>query len=307
MANEKGIFISAKQLTKGAVRRFYDAHEQRTAGTESLPNDDERFEGDGIAFLMGEHVLGLYLYRGLAGLRADTTLYYPSGGMLSEYRNTRHHQALIESLIQAIKTDSKVQIIVKLDKQPIHQGDEIVEDEAFWLKQGFSPLDKLIYYQGTIKYTEELKCNDFQYQSDFSVNEYAGGDEATNAELCFLYREAYKRQAVIPDVTSEGINRQLSIPSCSYLIMRHKDELIGQATLFISNNDCYVDSLHIKRSYWGKGASDQLGWSMLHYAKNRGCQTVSGMVAYKNRPSSALLERFWSTAQYQVKRLTLSL
>jgi hypothetical protein len=301
MTDTTATYIDAKKLSKGAVRRFYDALEQRVAVTESLPDDDKRFEGDGIALMVGADVRGLFTYRGFASLHADTTLYYPFGGVLAENRHARHHRALIESLILKLKTDSKVEIIVSLDRQPMQQADDVIEDESFWFAQGFSSLDTQIHYQGAIK-SFEVKD-----KLDFSVSEYAGGDDATNIQLCLLYREAYKRRLGIPNVTPDSINKQLAIPGCSYLVMRHKDALIGQVTLFITQSECYVDSIYVKRTYWGTGAADKLTQSLFNFAKTKGCQTVSGMAAFNNQASRALMERFGLVARYQVKRMILSL
>jgi predicted acetyltransferase len=221
--------------------------------------------------------------------------------VLGENRHTRHHQALIEGLILKLKTDSKVQIIVSLDRRPMQQVDEVIEDESFGLALGFSSLDTQIYYQGSIK------SFDFKDKLDFYVSEYAGGNEATNLQLCHLYREAYKRRIGIPNVTPESINEQLAIPGCSYLVMFHKDELIGQVTLFIHQRECYVDSIYVKRTHWGTGAADKLTQSLFNYAKTEGCQTVAGTAASNNHASRALMERFGLVAQYKVKRMILSL
>ena len=221
--------------------------------------------------------------------------------MLIEVRFTRRHQSLIENLFHELKTDSKVQIIVSLDQQPMQQPVGITEDEAFWLALGFSPLDVQVHYQGVIKY------DNIQDKSDFSISKYEGGDDATNLQLCQLYQEAYKRFKGIPELTPESINKQLSIPSCSYLVMRYKDELIGQATLFISQQECYVDSIYVKRSYWGTGAADKLVQCLINFAKTKDCQSISGTAASNNRASCALMERFGGVAQYQVKRMILSL
>jgi RimJ/RimL family protein N-acetyltransferase len=162
-------------------------------------------------------------------------------------------------------------------------------------------LDTQIHYQGAIK-SFEVKD-----KLDFSVSEYAGGNEEINLQLCHLYREAYKRRAGIPNVTPDSINEQLAIPGCSYLVMFHKDALIGQVTLFITQSECYVDSIFVKRSYWGMGAADKLTQSLFDYAEKKGCQTVSGTAASNNQASRALMERFGLVAQYQVKRVLLSL
>ncbi len=293
--------IDLKKLSKGAVRRFYDVFEQRGAVSASSADDDEGFKREGIALVVGAEVRGLFTYKGFASLHADTTLYFLAGGVLVENRHTRHHQALIESLILKLKTDSKVEIIVSLDRQPMQQADEVTEAESFWLAQGFSSLDTQIHYQGA------SKSFDVKNKIDFSVSEYAGGNEATNLQLCHLYREAYKRRLGIPDVTPDSINEQLSIPSCSYLIMHHNRQLIGQVALFISQRECYVDSIYVKRSYWGMGAADKLTHSLFDYAEKKGCQTVSGTAASNNQASRALMERFGLVAQYQVKRVLLRL
>ena len=295
--------VNAKRLSKGAVRHFYDALEQRTVKTDVLPDDDESFEGDGVALMLGAELRGLYIYKAFASLQTGTTLYCPYGGMLVEDRFTNRHQALITSLANKLKIDSKVQIIISLDKQPMMLPSEIAADEAFWFAQGFSQLDLQIHYQG------EIKLGDTKDQDhlNFSVTEYAGGDEGINSALCHLYREAYKKRRGIPDITPEGINNQLSIPSCSYLIMRHNNELIGQSSLFISDEECYVDSIYVRRSYWGTGAADKLTQSLFDYAEKNGCLAVSGTAASNNQASRALMERFGLVAQHQVKRMLLSL
>jgi GNAT superfamily N-acetyltransferase len=301
MTDEIGLCVHAKTLTKGAVRRFFEALNPRTARTNSLPDGDESLNVDGLALVLGKEVRGLYLYREFPSLQGDTILYYPYGGMLIEDRYTRRHQSLIENIMYELKADSKVQLIFSLDQQPTEHHDGIVEDEAFWLKLGFLPLDMQVHYRGAIKY------GDAQDKSGLSVSKYEVGNDLTNEQLCHLYREAYKRRSGIPDVTPDSINEQLSIPSCSYLLMRHNDELIGQATLFICQGECYVDSIYVKRSYWGTGAADKLVQSLLNYAKTKGCQAVSGTASSSNRASLALMERFGLAPQYRVKRMTLSI
>ena len=214
--------------------------------------------------------------------------------MLVEDRYTSRHQALIESLMRQLKSDEKVRIIISLDQQPIEAVNKHTEEEAFWLDRGFSHLDVQVFYQGVVQHDDSPK------KLDFSVNKYAGGDHAMNLELCNLYRKAYDKRAGIPDVTPESINEQLSIPGCSYLVMRHKDELIGQVTLSISKKECYVDSIYVKRSYWGTGAADTLTQSLFDYAKTKGCQTLSGVAASNNQASRALMERFGLIAQHRI-------
>lgn len=303
MKDATDVCVNAKTLSKGAVRHFYDALEQRAVKTDVLSDDGDTFEGDGVALMLGAELRGLYTHKAFASLQAGTTLYYPYGGMLVEDRYTSRHQALIEGLANKLKTDSQVQIIISLEQQPVMRLSEIAADEAFWLAQGFAPLDLQIHYQGEIK-LGNIKDQD---HLNFLVTEYAGGDEGINSALCQLYREAYKKRSGIPDITPEGINKQLSIPSCSYLIMRHNNELIGQCSLFISDEECYVDSIYVRRSYWGTGAADILTQSLFDYAEKKGCQTVSGTAASNNQASRALMERFGLVAQYQVKRVLLSL
>lgn len=268
---------------------------------ESLPDDDESFRGDGITLMVGAEVRGLYAYERFSSIQADTTLYYPYGGMLVEDRYTSRHQALIETLIRQLKSDEKVCVIISLDQQPIEAVNNNAKEETFWLDRGFSHLDVQVFYQGVVKHYS------FQDKLDFSVSEYAGGDQPMNLELCNLYRKAYNRLRGIPDITPKSINEQLSIPGCSYLVMRHKDELIGQATLFISKYKCYVESIYVKRSYWGTGAADILTQSLFEHAKTKGCQTMSGVAASNNQASRALMERFGLIAQHTVTRMKISL
>jgi len=301
MTDTTATYIDLKKLSEGTVRRFYDALEQRGSVTESLPGGDKGFEGDGIALMVGAEVNGLYAYKGFASLEPDTTLYFPYGGVLLKHRYTIRHQALIESLLLQLKSDRKVCIVIKLDQQPIGAADNNAGDEVFWLARGFSHLDMQVFYRG------DVKADSSQETFDFSVAPYKGGDPSINTELCVLYREAYKKRMGIPDITSESIERQLAFPNCSYLILWHNNALIGQVTLHIVDKECYVDSIHIKRKYWGTDAADILAQSLLNYAKNHSCDIVSGAAASNNWGSRRLMERFGLVAHYQMKRMFLNL
>ena len=294
-------FVSAKQLSKRDVRKFYDLFASRPVNSQSLPDDHEKFDGDGIALTIDGGLRGLYTYRAFASLQADINLYYPYGGMLSADRYTIRHRELIQTLSSQLKTDTKTQIIICLDHQPVQVISETAEGHEFWLALGFSQLDLQVLYQGKVNVDHPQKL------SNFLVATYSGGDRAINAELCELYREAYKKRQGIPDVTAESIDRQLAIPECAYLIMQHNSALIGQVTLFIADKECYVDSIFVKRKYWGTGAADVLTRSLFAYAKNHDCETISGVAASNNWGSQRLMERFGLVAQHQTIRMVLTL
>ena len=74
MTDEIGICIQANKLSKGTVRRFFKALNSGTAGINSLSDDDESFNDDGLALVLGEEVRGLYLYRAFPSVQADTIL-----------------------------------------------------------------------------------------------------------------------------------------------------------------------------------------------------------------------------------------
>jgi ribosomal protein S18 acetylase RimI-like enzyme len=301
MSNSAQSFISAKQLSKRSVRFFYDTLLSRLDKNEILPGDTEKFDSEGIALIINDELRGIYTYKAFPSLKSDTIIYYPFGGTLIEDRYTKRHHEIIERLIHQLKGFSKVQIIMSLDQQSIQEADKINEHEAFWLKQGFSRLDAQVHYQGTIK---RFQSKD---ELDFLVTKYAGGNHDIDAEICHLYRQAYKNRIGIPDISPDSISQQLKIPSCTYLITQQGDELIGQASLFIHDKECYVDSIHIKRRYWGTGAADTLVRSLFNYAKKNGCEIVSGSAASNNQASRSLMERFGLVAKYQIKRMVLTL
>ena len=301
LANRLNLF-NARQLTKAEVRNFYNEFNKTVGKIDSLPNDGDGFEGEGVGVMVDGSLRGLYTYKAIASLQPDVTLYYPYGGIIGAEHYTALHRELIEGVLNQIKTASKVQIIIALDRQSLLEAKIETKEEAFWVTHGFSRLDAHVHYQGAIKYDVNAGG-----QSSFSVSAYNGSDATTDLELCHLYRRAYLGRAGIPDITPETINQQLAIRSCSYLIIRHLEDLIGQATLFINNAECYVDSIYIKRKYWGTGAADKLGQSILQHAENQGCHTISGTAASDNRASCALMERFGLTAQYQMQRMVISL
>ena len=293
--------ISTKQLSKRTVKEFYDSLLSKSLNTQILHEDNEKFDGHGIALIINDEVRGLYTYKALASLQVDTTLYYPYGGMLSADLYSTHHRELIQTLFNQLKTNSKVQIIIGLEPQPMQAISVKTKEHEFWFELGFSQLDMQVFYQG------DVHINHPRNQSDFSVMHYRGGDRAINTELCELYREAYKKRQAIPDISEESIDKQLSIPSCSYLILCYKNAVLGQVALFIANKECYVDSIYIKRKYWGTGAANVLTQSLFDYAKNHGCDIVSGTAASNNWGSRRLMERFGLVAQHQTTRMALTL
>lgn len=293
--------ISAKQLSKRTVREFYGTLLSKPLKTQSLPEDNEKFDGDGIALLINDEVRGLYTYKAFASLQSNATLYYPYGGILGTDLYSAQHRELFQTLLNQLKTNSKVQIIISLEHQSMPAISKVTKEHEFWFALGFSQLDMQVFYQGKVNvaYSQE--------PPDFSTVPYKGGDRAINTELCNLYREAYKKRQAIPDISEESIEEQLSYPSCSYLILWHNNLLIGQVTLFLSNKECYVDSIFIKRKYWGTVAADVLTQSLFDYAKDHDCDTVSGTAASNNWGSRRLMERFGLVAQHQSTRMILTL
>lgn len=293
--------ISAKQLSKRTVKEFYDALLSKSLNTQILNEDNENFDGDGIALLINDELRGLYTYKAFESLHTNTSLYYPYGGMLGLDPHTPEHRELVQALLNRLKANVTSQIIICLEQQPMQMINELTDVHKFWFALGFSHFDVQVFYQG------KVNVNLPRNQSDFSVAHYKGGDRAINTALCELYREAYKKRQGIPDISDENIEKQLSIPSCSYLILLHNNAVIGQVTLFIANKECYVDSIYIKRKYWGTGAADVLTQALFDYAKNYGCDIVSGTAASNNWASRRLMERFGLVAQHQTTRIALTL
>ncbi|MFY9348570.1 MAG: GNAT family N-acetyltransferase [Orrella sp.] len=301
MHNASTSFVSAKQLSKRAVTQFYDTLLSRPHKTENPSDEKDKFEGDGIALMVDGELRGMYTYKAFASIQANTTLYYPYGGVLGDDPHTTQHRALIQALSRQLKSDFTTQIIICLDQQPMQAVDKTVQCHAFWCELGFTLLDVQVFYQGPVK------VDDTKIQSDFSVRPYSGGDHAINTELCDLYRDAYKRRLAIPDVTVDSIDKQLAMAECMYLIMHKDSTLIGQVTLFVDNKDCYVDSIYVKRRYWGTGAADVLTQTLFAYAEKHGCETISGVAASNNWASRGLMARFGLVAQHQTTRMVLTL
>lgn len=293
--------ISANQLSKRSVIQFFDTLLSRPSLTQALPDTNKKFEGHGTALMIDGELRGLYSYSAFSSFEANTVIYYCFGGMLGADLDTVEHRELIRALLNQLRTGSKIQVVICLNKQPMVSIPQSTLEQAFWFDLGFSLLDVQVFYQGKVNTVHP------HHGLDFSVMSYAGGDEAINVELRDLYREAYKKRKGIPDISIECIEKQLANHSCSYLIMWHHDFLIGQATLYIANKECYVDSIHIKRKYWGTGASDVLTKYVFSYAKNHNCETVSGTAASNNWGSRRLMERFGLVAQHQTPRMVLDL
>lgn len=301
--NTSLICIDANFLKKKDVRSFHNALNAITPTTDNFSDDNENFEGNGVALMLGPELRGLYTSKKFEGLHPDTTMFYPFGGVVAEDRYTPIHTMLVSALLDRLKTEHKTQVIISLERQPIEEINHLPEEESFWLAHGFSQLDVQVHYQGDIKYDKTLDWDNLK----FCVSLYLGGDSAIETELCQLHRQAYKRRIGVPDLTTHMIRQHLTLPGCVYLITRHEEDLIGMVTLYIYEKECYVDSIHIKRNYWGTEAADILGHSLLKYADNQGCKTVSGTSASNNRASRSLMERFGLMAIYQTKRMIKNL
>ena len=124
--------ISAKQLSKRTVREFYGTLLSKPLKTQSLPEDNEKFEGDGIALLINDEVRGLYTYKAFASLQANATLYYPYGGILGTDLYSAQHRELFQTLLIQLKTNSKVQIIISLEHQSMPAISKVTKEHEVW-------------------------------------------------------------------------------------------------------------------------------------------------------------------------------
>ena len=113
MANQLNL-INARKLTKAEVRNFYNEFNKTDGKIDSLPDDRDGFEGEGIGVMDEGALRGLYTYKAIASLQPDATLYFPYGGIIGKESYTAFHRELIEGLLNQIKTASKVQIIIEL-------------------------------------------------------------------------------------------------------------------------------------------------------------------------------------------------
>lgn len=293
--------VNARELNHAEVRRFYAALNSDVTLARVLPDDNDAYDRGGVGISVNGELLGLYTYSVFQGFQSGHSLCYPYGGMLKGESLSLLHHRLVEGLLAQIRLDSNVQILICLANQSLALHD-VTEEEKFWLAHRFSHFDTQIHYQGPVP----TGFGDEQSLA-FSVSTYASGNPALDLELIDLYRHAYISRPGVPDISLETIRQQLDLSEYACMIIRHDDELVGQASLIVSDQNCYVESIYIKRRYWGVGCSDTFARALSLYAASQGCTTVSGIASSINRATCALMERFGLTPQYQFRRMGLKI
>lgn len=296
--------VNARHLKQAQVDCFYDALYKSNSKQLPVDTDGVWCDRDGIGVEIDGRLNALYTYSTHNSLTSDTALCYPHGGSLISDSYEAVQSFLLNGLITQLKdlrAEKKIKIIFILGQQIMLPNDIALVYESIFYEHGFSKYNRLTHYRGSVN-----PALGYQLNSAFEVREYRGGDEGIDSEICSLYRKSYDGHLGVPDITPNTISSHLAAPSCSYLILYHKNELMGQATVYLDGKECYVDSFHIKRKYWGRiGASDFLLNWIFSFAQEKGCEVLSGTAASNNRASCALMERFGMTPQYELQSLAL--
>lgn len=283
------VITETETLRLAEVYSFFS----RYAGwPETADIADQLYSGQGYAARSGTEILGIVIFTLLPSLVTGETLCFLFGTVDPAHRRRRLGTRLMKETISAVRKVAPRLVVIAFLPEKDEQS-----TVAFLRFLGFAEMDTMLRYERDLT---QVTCA--VEQLTYNIREYKGGEQRVDESIIDLYRRAYRGHLGIPDLTFEWLRKQLAQPSCSYILLRHNGQLVGHASMWINQGECYVDSALVARSHWGSGASDAIARSLLRIAVERGCTTISGMAASTNRPSRSLMERYGLQVGKSIKR-----
>jgi GNAT superfamily N-acetyltransferase len=168
---------------------------------------------------------------------------------------------------------------------------------AFLNRFGFVEIDCEVRYERNLKGIDLADTD-----PRFEFREYRGGDPSLDGIIVDLHRRAYRGHSCTADLTEELLASRLANPRCFYELLLHEKQLIGYASLWNNEGDCFVDSLLVARRYWRCGASDAIVHELERVALERGFATLWTFCSSSNAGVISLMNRLGCQAVRQIRR-----
>ena len=219
---------------------------------------------------------------------------YLYGAVHSSWRRQGIGRRLFAGLLEDVRCEGgPITLVATLDRDP-----EQSESAAFFLLR--HEFDEI---PGSVRYELDLSTvSPVQPEPSQPVSIYRGGDAEVESAIVELYRRAYRGRSAIPQLTIDGVRRQLEFPGFVYVLAFDGGRLIGHAAIYVHDAECYVDSIVVVRSHWGSGASDAMGHAITRHALDQGCCRIACVAEMSNRASRALIERQGYKSKGQLRR-----
>ena len=125
-----------------------------------------------------------------------------------------------------------------------------------------------------------------------SEGERERGDDARDAAIVDVTNRMLAKRSGIPFLTLEDLHHQVCREGNVLLLIDCGSQLAATASLILTDDNCYVETLVVDRRFWGRGTSDALGRALTRLAHERGCRTLNGLAAKTNTAIQALMRRF---------------
>ena len=264
------------------------------SGTPKRPpmaTDAQPYIGAYAVTRVENNIAGLIICQQLSATEQGKPLNFLFGGLLDAAKNTAVERDLSEQFLLLVNELTRLvatQWVICLRGQDIDQLGYVSDEEAFWMRRGFSRLDIQYRYS---RATQPVL--DASFQQSFKISKYAGGDRKINEDVLALYRRTHRSLVASAGMTAAQLDWPLNSADVCNLICWDTDKLVGHALVLQMGDDLFVSNISISRRYWGTGASDQFSHAIVLEAAKRQCTTISAGVAGGNRPSRAMMER-WS-------------
>jgi len=253
-----------------------------------LPQDGGHYAGGGFVACRGDELVGLVIWVEAAAAEPGRKSLFLYGGTMPSWRGRGIGASLVRRALEAMQVERESGVVVaSLAPTEVTPPGVTPVARGLWGQLGFEVMDVQVTYQ-VCATPQPPEPQD----SPYTATSYAGGDDARDAAIVDMTNRMLGKRAGIPPLTLEDLHHQVRQESHVLLLIDGGPRLAATATLILTDDNCYVETLVVDRPFWGRGTSDALGRALTRLAHERRCRTLNASVAKTNTAVQALMRRF---------------
>ena len=264
-----------------------------------LPHDGGRYAGGGFVACRGDELVGLAIWVEAPAADPGKKNVFLYGGTMPSWRGRGVGASLVRRALEATRAEFESgEVIASLAPTEVTPANVSAVPRGLWRQLGFEVMDVQVTWQCCVTpQPPEPTC------SPYSATIYAGGDNARDAAIVDVTNRMLAKRAGIPFLTLEDLHHQVCQEGNVLLLIDCGPRLAATASLIVTDDNCYVETLVVDRPFWGRGTSDALGRALTRLAHERGCRMLNGLAAKTNTGIQSLMRRFGWEPVCQTTRL----
>ena len=279
------VFLPARGVGLGPVLLALKAMYGRDF---DLPHDGGRYAGGGLVACSGDELTGLAIWVEAAVADSGKKSLFLYGGTMASWRGRGVGASLVRRALKAARAECESgELIASLAPTEVTPINMSPVPRGLWRQLDFELMDVQVTWQCCVTPQPPESTG-----SLYRASTYTGGDDARDAAIVDVTNRMLAKRAGIPFWTLEDLHHQVCRDDSVLLLIDCGSRLAATASLIITGDNCYVETLVVDRPFWGRGTSDALGRTLTRLAHERGCRTINALAAKTNTGIQSLMRRF---------------